>query len=221
MLHFHLISLFPEVVENYAGYSILGRALKSAKFKLHTYNPRDFTKDKFKRVDDKPYGGGPGMVLQAEPVLKAASKAIGRKDTKNIAIIFFSPSGKRWTNEEAKKLSKKKHIVMISGHYEGVDARVAKALKAKEYSVGDYITTGGELPAMIVMDTILRQIDGVLGSSLSLEEKRAASPDVYTRPAELTWKSKKYKVPEILLSGDHKKIEDWKKQQLKCKQEKY
>ena len=104
MLNFHLISLFPELVESYAGHSILARAQEAGKIRLYTYNPRDFTKDKFKRVDNKPYGGGPGMVLEAESVLKAAQKAIGRKNRKDMAIIFFTPSGKKWSNDEAKKL---------------------------------------------------------------------------------------------------------------------
>jgi len=221
MLHFHLISLFPEVVEGYTNHSILKRAKDNKKIKFSWYNPREFTKDKFKRVDNKPYGGGPGMVLEAESVLKAASKAIGKKDRKNIEIIFFTPSGKKWTNAEAKKFSKKKHIIMIAGHYEGIDARVQKVLKAKEYSVGDFVTTGGELPAMILIDTIARQIPGVLGNIESLEDERVASPEVYTRPEVLKWKGKKYRVPKVLLSGNHKEIEKWKKEALQKYKSKY
>ena len=213
MVNFHLISLFPEVVEEYTKHSLLGRATKENKIKLNTYNPRDYTKDKLKRVDNKPYGGGPGMVLEAEPILKAAQKAKGRK--KDVEIIFFTPSGKPWTNKEAKKLAKKKHIIMIAGHYEGVDDRVRQILKAKPYSVGDFITTGGELPAMVIIDTVARQVSGVLGKRESLEENRVASPKVYTRPASLKWKGRLYNVPKVLLSGNHKEIEAWRRKQIK------
>ncbi len=221
MLNFHLISLFPEAVESYIQHSILGRAIKEKKINLKTYNPRDFSKDRLKRVDNKVYGGGPGMVLEAEPILRAVKKAVGRKNRKNIEIIFFTPSGKQWTNKEAKKLSTKKHIIMIAGHYEGVDARVQKILKAKEYSIGPFVTTGGELPAMIVIDSVARQIPGVLGKQESLEENRLASPEVYTRPELLRWEGRNYKVPKVLLSGHHKKIEEWKKSIIDKYKKKY
>ncbi len=221
MLNFHLISLFPEVVETYLGHSILGRAVKEKKINLKTYNPRDFSKDKLKRVDNKVYGGGPGMVLEAEPVLRAAKKALGKKERKNIEIIFFTPSGKQWTNKEAKKLSKKKHIILIAGHYEGIDARVQKILKAKEYSIGPFVTSGGELPAMVVIDSVARQVPGVLGKQESLEESRVASPEVYTRPEILRWDGKSHKVPKVLLSGNHGKIEEWRKANLEKYKKKY
>ncbi len=211
MINFHLISLFPEVVEEYVKHSILGRAVRQGKFSLKSYNIRDYSSDKLKRIDDKPYGGGPGMVIEALPTLQATKKALGRKNRKDVAILFFSPSGKKWNNALAKKLSKKKHIILISGHYEGIDERVPKILKATKISVGDFVTTGGEIPAMIVIDTVLRQIKGVLGNESSIEENRLASPEVYTRPETLLWKGKKYKVPKVLLSGNHKKIEEWKK----------
>ncbi len=213
MLHFHVISLFPELVEHYCNHSILKRAQDNKKIKLHFYDPRDFTKDKWKRVDDKPFGGGPGMVLQAEPYVQAVQKALGRKDKKNIEIIFFSPSGKKWTDKEAKKLSSKKHIILIAGRYEGIDARVQKIFKAKEYSIGDYTLTGGEVPAMVLIDTISRQKEGVLGNKESLEDLREASPEVYTRPREFIFKGKKYSVPKVLLEGNHKEIEKWRKKQ--------
>ena len=210
MLNFHIITLFPEAFESYLNHSIIKRAAENKKIKFHFYNPRDFTKDKHKRVDNKPYGGGPGMVIEAEPVLRAVKKAIGKKDKRNIEIIFFTPHGKKWTNKEAKKLAQKKHIILIAGHYEGIDARVQKILKAKEYSIGDYITTGGELAALVLIDTISRQKEGVLGKKESLEENRIASPEVYTRPEVLKWEGREYKVPKVLLSGNHKKIEEWK-----------
>jgi tRNA (guanine37-N1)-methyltransferase len=214
-MHFHIITLFPESIKPYFDTSILGRAQRDKKIKVSFYNPRDFTKDKHRRVDQKPYGGGPGMVLEAESVLKAAQKAIGTK--KKVLTIFFSPSGTQFTNAIARTYVKKyEHVVFICGHYEGVDARVKKILKAKEVSVGPFVLTGGELPAALVADAVTRQIKGVLGSYDSLEEERVASGEVYTRPEVLVYKKKKYRVPKILLSGHHKKIEEWKKKQKRC-----
>jgi len=192
------------------------RAQRDKKIKVSFYNPRDFTKDKHNRVDRKPFGGGPGMVLEAESVLKAAAKAIGRKDKKDIEVIFFSPSGKQFEQKDAKRLAKnKKHIVFLCGHYEGIDARVVKILKAKPVSIGPYVLTGGELPAAVVADAITRHVPGVLGCAESLEESRTASPEVYTRPEILKWKGKEYKVPKVLLSGHHAKIEEWKAKKKK------
>ena len=219
MLHFHIITLFPESIEPYTSGSMLGRAQKNKKIKISYYNPRDFTNSKSKSVDSKPYGGGPGMVLEAESFLKAADKAIGRK--KNVEVVFFSPSGKQFDSSVAKKIAegsncknKVRHIVLLCGHYEGVDARVVKILKAKHMSVGPYVLTGGELPACIVIDAVSRYVPGVLGALESLEEERIASPEVYTRPEVLVWKKKKYKVPKVLLSGHHANIEVWKQEQL-------
>ncbi len=195
---------------SYTDESILLRAQKKKLINIKFYNPRDFTKDKHRKVDDSPYGGGPGMVMQAEPILRAVAKARGRK--KNIKIIMFSPSGKQFTNTYAETLSKKyKDIILIAGRYEGVDARVKKALRAEELSIGPYVLTGGEVPAMVVVDAISRQIPGVLGHAQSLEEKRVASSEMYTRPEVVKYKDKNYKVPKVLLSGDHKKIEEWRK----------
>lgn len=210
-MNFHIISLFPESFDSYLASSIIGRAIKDKKIKVSFYNPRDYTKDKWGRVDQKPYGGGPGMVLEAESVLKAAQKAIGRKDPKKVLVIFFSPGGTQFETKTAKTYAKKyTDVVFICGRYEGVDARVAKILKAKHVSVGPYVLTGGELPAMIVMDSVSRQIPGILGKLESLEEERVSSHEVYTRPEVLTWKGKSYRVPKVLLSGNHAEIEKWK-----------
>ncbi len=218
MIHFHLITLFPESIEAYFNASMLKRAQRDKKIKVSYYNPRDFTKDKHKRVDRKPFGGGPGMVLEAESVLKAASKAIGRKDIKDVEVIFFSPSGKQFEQKDAVRLAaKKKHIIFLCGHYEGIDARVVKILKAKPVSIGPYVLTGGELPAAVVADAITRNVPGVLGNVESLEDSRTASPEVYTRPEVLKWKGKNYKVPSVLLSGHHKNIEEWKEKQKEKK----
>jgi len=213
-LHFHIISLFPKMIDSYIKDSIVGRAIKAKKIKVDIYNPRDFSTDKHKRVDHKPYGGGPGMVMQAEPVLKAVAKAIGRK--KKVKIIIFSPSGRKFTNTYARELvEKNNHIILIAGRYEGIDSRVKKILKAEEVSIGDYILTGGELPALVVVDATARQIPGVLGNLESNEDERVASSEFYTRPEVLEYKGKKYKVPKILLSGHHKDIDEWRKRKSK------
>lgn len=207
--------------DSYLGESILARAIKEKKIGVKIFNPRDFTKDKHKKVDERPYGGGPGMVMTAEPILLAVSAAsrhklpVGKGKSLLTAsrprVIIFSPGGKTFTNEVAKKLAKSKQdLILIAGRYEGIDGRVKKILKAEEYSVGPYVLTGGELPAMIMIDAIARQIPGVLGKDESLEEKRVSSHEVYTRPEVLDWQGKKYKVPPVLLSGDPKKINTWK-----------
>jgi len=214
-MHFHVITLFPESYDSYLGASILKRAREDKKIRISFYNPRDFTKDKWHRVDQKPYGGGPGMVLEAEPILKAVEKvrvsAKKRSRAPRIKTIFFAPEGKQFDTTYAEKTAKRySDVVLICGRYEGVDARVEKILKAERITIGPYVLTGGELPAMVVMDTIARRIPGVLGNSTSLEEKRVAGKDVYTRPEVLTWKGKKYRVPKVLLTGHHKNIDEWR-----------
>lgn len=223
-MHYHIITLFPGAFESYLGESIIKRAIEDKKIKVSFYNPRDFTKDKWKRIDQRPYGGGPGMVIQAEPVLKAVKAAKKKIEQsakrKKLApsaqslkpkIIFFSPGGTQFDTAYAKKSAKRyQHIIMICGRYEGIDARVQKILRAEEVSIGPFVTTGGELPAMLLMDSISRQIPGVLGKIDSLEENRVASHHVYTRPEVLEWEGKHYRVPKILLSGHHKNIEGWK-----------
>ena len=217
-MRFHIITLFPETMQAYLNDSILGRAQEKKLISVKYYNPRNFTKDKWARVDKRPYGGGPGMVLEAEPFLKAVLRARGRtevereKRKKRTKIFFLAPEGKQFTNAYARTLAKKyDDIIFLSGRYEGIDARAPKILKAEALTVGPYVLTGGELPAMIVIDAVARQIPGVLGKFESVEEERVASPDVYTRPEVLVWKKKNHRVPKVLISGDHKKIEEWKK----------
>ena len=213
---YHIISLFPKAFDSYLNESILKRAIKNKKIKIKFYNPRDFTKGNSysdHRVDDKPYGGGPGMVIEALPVIKAIAKALNKK--KNVKIIWFSPSGKSFNTSYAKNITEKfTDIILICGRYEGIDARVKKLFKVEEISVGPFILTGGELPAMILIDSISRQIPGVLGDIQSLEENRIASADVYTRPEIIIYKNKKYHVPKVLLSGNHKLIEEWRKKKI-------
>jgi len=214
-MRFHIISLFPETIEKYLSTSILGRAKAQKLFSVNYFDPRKFTDDKRRTVDERPYGGGPGMVMTALPLLKAVGAAKKKiKKRSRTKIIIFSPGGKEFTNSEAENLSKKfDDIILISGRYEGIDGRVKKILKATEYSIGSYILTGGEVPAMALVDAVARQIPGVLHAPDSVEEKRTSSHEVYTRPAILEYKGKKYRVPKLLLSGHHKNIESWKKKQ--------
>jgi tRNA (guanine37-N1)-methyltransferase len=209
MIHFHIVTLFPESIEPYLQSSIMGRAREDKKIKVSYYDPKEYTRDSYGRVDRRPYGGGPGMVLEPDAMLRAASAAL--KGKKGAKVVFFSTEGKQFDEEMAKKLSKKKDIVFISGKYEGVDARVRKILKAEEVSVGPYVLTGGELPAATMIDAIARFVPGVLGKAESLERSRVSSPEVYTRPEVLEWKGKKYRVPKVLLSGNHAEIEKWKR----------
>lgn len=222
MTTFHLITLFPESFESYLNASIIKRAQEKRKIAIKYYNPRDFAVGKDgktaktyaeRRVDNRPYGGGPGMVIEALPIIKAIEKAVGKKiktSKPKVKIIFFSPAGKQFNNELADDFKKYADIVFVCGRYEGIDARVKKAFPMIDVSVGPYVVTGGELPAMIMIDTITRRIRGVLGDDLSVEEMRVASPDVYTRPEVIEYKKKKYRVPKILLSGHHAKMDEWK-----------
>jgi len=209
MVHFHIVTLFPDSIEPYLKSSIIGRAREKKLIKVSYYDPKKFTRDKYGRVDRRPYGGGPGMVLEPDGMLRAAEKAIGKK--KAAEKIFFSTDGAVFDESLAKKLSKKKDILLIAGHYEGVDARVQKLLKAKKVSMGPYVLTGGELPAATLIDAVARFVPGVLGKTESLEASRISSPEVYTRPEILVWKGKKHRVPKVLLTGHHAKIEEWKK----------
>lgn len=217
-MKFHFLTIFPEMINAYLGESILKRAKEKKLASFDVRNIRDYTKDKHRKTDDRPYGGGPGMVMTAEPILRSAEKLRVLGSSKNkkarIAYVQLSPSGKLFTNEIAKQFAKKySDVVFICGRYEGVDDRVRKILKADEYSIGNFVLTGGELPALVMTDAIVRQIPGVLGKGESLEEARIASPRVYTRPEILVWKKKNHKVPKVLLKGNHKDIEEWRRKQ--------
>ena len=211
-MHFHIVTIFPQVFSEYLKTSIIGRAIKEKNLKVTFYNPIDFLEKK-ERLDDRPFGGGPGMVLRIEPFLKAIKKAIGRK--KDVSVYVFDVDGAQFTNKTAKSFSKKKDVVLVCGHYEGIDSRLKKMFKAKSLSVGkDFVLTGGELPAQLVIDASARQIDNVLRNTESVEENRISNSEVYTRPSVFVYKNKEYKVPKVLLSGNHKEIDKWK---LNCK----
>lgn len=209
MVHFHIVTLFPESIEPYLSASMLGRAQEKKKIKVSYYDPKDYTEKPLDRVDRRPYGGGPGMVLEPGAMLRAAQAAIGRK--RDVEVIFFSTEGETFNEPMAQELSKKKHVVFICGHYEGVDARVAEILNARWVTMGPYVLTGGELPAATIVDAVARFVPGVLGKAESLEASRVSSPAVYTRPDVLKWKGKDYPVPEVLKSGHHAKIDEWKR----------
>ncbi|MBY0293872.1 tRNA (guanosine(37)-N1)-methyltransferase TrmD [Patescibacteria group bacterium] len=203
-MKFHVVTLFPEVVEAYTNASILGRAQKNKLLSVKAYQLRDSVTNKWGKADERPYGGGPGMVLQAEPFINAVEKI---RKGKKIKVLITAAGGKPFTNEYAKKLAKQKEVIILCGRYEGIDARVKKILNAEEVSVGPYILTGGEIPALTIIDATARQVKGVLGKFESLEEGRVASHDVYTRPEVLIHKKKSYRVPKVLLSGHHANID--------------
>lgn len=228
MLNFHIISLLPEVFDDYLSSSVLGRAKTKKIISFKSHNLRDWAVENkktnkkdwsYNKVDDSPYGGGPGMVLMVEPIFRAVSdikkKIIPKVSSKNTRVILFSTRGKVFNQEDARRLSKYKNIIFVCGRYEGVDERVAQYVADEEISIGDFILSGGELPAMIVIDAVSRQVKGVLGKNESLEELKGSYP-VYTRPEEFISDKKKTKnkwsVPEVLLSGNHKKINEWRGQ---------
>jgi len=209
VMTFHIITLFPRAFRSYFGESILKRAIEDKKIAVKFYNPRDYADNKWKRIDRRAYGGGPGMVIQAEPVIRAVARAYAlRRKSK---IIWLTPSGKPFTGAVGKQYAKKyTDLIIICGRYEGVDARVKKIFKVEEVSVGPFVLTGGELAAEIIIDSVSRYIPGVLGDLASLEESRIASPDVYTRPAIFAYQGKKYRVPKVLLGGNHAAIDAWR-----------
>ncbi len=223
-MNFYIVTLFPEMFDSYLGESILGRAIKEKKISVSFANPRMFVSGKYKKVwpdgnvsrqiDERPYAGGPGMVMMAEPIIKAVESIthkIAKRKNKKVLVVNFIPSAEKFTTKVAKTISKKyTDVILICGRYEGIDARVDKILKTKQFSIGDYVLTGGEIPAMILIDCVSRQVEGVLGNFDSREEERVSSSEVYTRPELIIHHKKKYTVPKVLLSGDHKKIKAWK-----------
>lgn len=224
MIRFDIITIFPKIFDSYFNESIISRAVKSRKIKINIINLRDFAADKHNTVDDKPYGGGPGMIFKVDVLARALMSILKNyklPKSKN-SVVIFSPAGKQFNSKIAADFAKKyNHIIMITGRYEGIDERIRSVIKnlkfiIQELSIGPYVLTGGELPAMVVIDAVSRHIPGVLGKAESLEEKRyGVGVPVYTRPEVFKWKDKKYVVPKILLSGNHKKIEKWREKHQK------
>lgn len=213
MIRFHLVTLFQEACEPYLTASILGRAREKKLISVDYQNPRDYVENKWGKVDERPYGGGPGMVMQAMPVVKATEKALGKKKGSKV-IIWFQPGAKQFDNKEADKLAKYDDIAFVCGRYEGIDERALSILKkvapVKVYAVGEAVYTGGEVPALAMIDAISRRIPGVLGKFDSVEENRVAARAVYTRPETITYKGKKLRVPKVLQTGHHANIDAWK-----------
>ncbi len=216
MLHFEVVTLFPEMVAPVVGQSILKRAQEKALLRVQIRNLRDFATDRHKVADDVPYGGGAGMVMKAEPILRAveALHAEAHHGGQDIRLIYPSPHGRPFTQEYAKNLANdRRRIVILCGHYEGVDERVRLALSPEEISVGDYVLTGGELPALVLIDASVRLVSGVLGDPESLAEESFSDSLLeyphYTRPAEV----RSMRVPEVLLSGHHEAIRRWRRKE--------
>lgn len=212
-MKFHIMTLFDREVNDFLHTSILGRAIKNGIFEVHCHNIRDYTEDKQKRVDDAPYGGGMGMVMQAAPIRNCFDHICSQIPNEKPHVIYMTPKGKRFTQTRAKKLLKHENIVILCGHYEGVDQRILDAIVDEEISVGDYVLTGGELPAMIVVDTVARMIEGVLSDPVCYKDESIYSGLLehphYSRPEVFEG----VRVPEILLSGHHARIEAWRREQ--------
>lgn len=214
-MRIEIATLFPEMCEAYLSSSIIGRARKSGALEIHCRNIRDYTTDKHRRVDDKPFGGGMGMVMQADPIHRCW-KAVCEELGKNPYVIYLSPQGKTLTQNTAVRLSQmgeEECLFLLCGHYEGVDQRILDKIVDEEISIGDYVLTGGELPALVLTDAIARMCHGVLPSALAFEEESHFSGLLeypqYTRPE--IWEGEA--VPEILLSGHHVKIEQWRREE--------
>ena len=207
-----ILTLFPKMCYAYLSESIIGRARKAGKVKIKCNDIRKYTKDKHRRVDDTPYGGGMGMIMQAEPIFDCYAAICKRLKTKP-HLIYLTPQGKTLTQERVKELSKLDNIALLCGHYEGIDERVIEELKPEEISVGDYVLTGGELPALILADAVARMLPGVLSNDECFEEESHFSSLLeypqYTRPYE--WKGRT--VPDVLLTGHHENVNKWRREQ--------
>jgi len=211
-MNFHVLTLFPDMITQGLNNSITGRSIENGTISLNAVNIRDYTVNKHKKVDDYPYGGGAGMLMQAQPVYDAYL-AVSKKLENRPRVIYLTPRGKVFKQSMAKELAKEDDLIFLCGHYEGIDERVLEEIVTDYISIGDYVLTGGEIPAMVLMDAISRMVPGVLGNQESGEHESHSNylleyPQ-YSRPEE--WMGKK--VPEILLSGDHARVEEWRLEQ--------
>ncbi|HUC01720.1 MAG TPA: tRNA (guanosine(37)-N1)-methyltransferase TrmD [Candidatus Paceibacterota bacterium] len=213
MTRFHILTVFPGMFDSYISESLFKRAQKKKLVSVRTHDLRAFTKNRHRKVDDRPFGGGPGMVLMVQPVWDAVKKiknaGAGAKKRKP-RVILFSTRGKKLDAKTARRLAHYRDLILICGRYEGVDERVAEHIADEEISIGDFVLSGGEIPALALMEAVSRQIPGFLGKEGSLEETNGSFP-TYTRPEVFVpQKGKKWKVPDVLLSGDHKRIAEWR-----------
>ncbi|MBI2624985.1 MAG: tRNA (guanosine(37)-N1)-methyltransferase TrmD [Candidatus Nealsonbacteria bacterium] len=214
MVRFDIITIFPEIFDSYLKESIIARAVKKGLISVKAHNLRRWAKDRHKTADDKPFGGGIGMLMKVEPIYKAvaALKSKAQSANRKTRVILFSPRGKKFNQKTAYRFSKLDRLIMICGRYEGVDERVAKYVADEEISIGDYVLMGGEVPSMVVIEAVSRLIPGVLGKPQFLKERITKEKGFieypqYTRPEMF----KGWRVPKVLLSGNHKKIEEWRK----------
>ena len=210
-MKYTVLTLFPEMIEQGMGTSITGRAMSKGLIELKAVNIRDYSDNKHMKVDDYPSGGGAGMVMQAEPIYRAY-EAITKESEKMPRVIFLTPQGQVFNQKLAEELAKEEELIFLCGHYEGIDERVLEEIVTDNVSIGDYVLTGGELPAMVMMDAISRLVQGVLNNDVSAEtesfQDNLLEHPQYSRPE--IWRGKK--VPEVLLSGNHKKIEAWRRE---------
>ena len=210
-----VITLFPEILQGALDQSILKRAQRQGQVEIHLHQLRDYTHDKHRTVDEKPYGGGPGMLLKCEPIFGAVEAV--QQLAERGKVIFFSPAGTVFRQAKASGLSQEKRLILLCGHYEGVDERVREHLVDEEISIGDYVLTNGALPALVVIDAVVRLIPGVVGNEQSTEDESFSHGLLegaqYTRPEDF----RGWRVPEILLSGDHGKIKAWRQEQSRLK----
>ncbi len=215
-MRFDIITIFPEIFDSYFSESIIKRAQGAGFVDINTINLRDYTTDSHKTVDDTPYGGGAGMVMKVEPIFKAVMDTKKEYESKKTRTILFSAKGKRYTQNDAKRLAEYENLILICGRYEGVDERVIEHIADEEISIGDFVLTGGEIPAMVIVDSITRLMPGVLGNSESIVTESHSEDDYleypqYTKPEDFSG----WKVPEVLLSGNHKKISVWREDSSK------
>ncbi|MBQ5798510.1 MAG: tRNA (guanosine(37)-N1)-methyltransferase TrmD [Clostridia bacterium] len=207
-----ILTLFPEMCESVLSDSIIGRARTAGAVEIHCHNIRDYTTDKHGRVDDAPYGGGMGMIMGVQPIYDCFEALFGDLEQKP-HVIYMSPKGKTFNQKRACELAEKEHIVLLCGHYEGVDERVLEEIVDEEISIGDYVLTGGEMAAVVVTDAVSRMLPGVLSDDICFQDESHFAGLLeypqYTRPAE--WRGKK--VPDVLLSGHHANIEKWRREQ--------
>ena len=209
-MKFHIMTLFPDIFKSYMNESIMKRAIEKGSIEVYIYNIRDFSNNKHKKVDDYPFGGGAGMLMTPQPIYDTYMHIVNTHSIKDPRVIYLTPKGKVHSQEIAKDMSLNYDIILLCGHYEGIDQRIIDLIVTDEISIGDYVLTGGELPALILIDSISRLIPGVLSQNESFEEESFKDNLLeyphYTRPREFMG----MKVPDVLLSGNHKKIEQWR-----------
>ncbi len=215
-MRFDIMTLFPEFVSGILSESIIGRAQKSGAITVNTYNIRDYSKDKHRHIDDTPYGGGKGMLIMAPPIYDCYADIVAKSEgVEKRRVIYMSPRGKVFNQEKAREFASLDQLIILCGHYEGVDARIIEEIVDEEISIGDFVLTGGELPACIVTDAVARLVDGVLSSPECYENESHTSGLVeypqYTRPYEFHGR----KVPDVLISGHHANIERWRAEQAR------